>query len=156
MLATCLLSLQGTPYIYEGDELGMTNAYFKDLSQYRDIESLNAFKELTGAGLISADEMMECLALRSRDNARTPVQWDDSPNAGFTTGTPGLRSTPTIPPSTPPPRKRPDSVLNYYKQMITLRKSHLGLIYGSFQLLAEENPRSLPTGVPWPRPARTT
>ena len=84
MLATCLLSLQGTPYIYEGDELGMTNAYFKDLSQYRDIESLNAFKELTGAGLISADEMMECLALRSRDNARTPVQWDDSPNAGFT------------------------------------------------------------------------
>lgn len=62
MLATCLLSLQGTPYIYEGDELGMTNAYFKDLSQYRDIESLNAFKELTGAGLISADEMMECLA----------------------------------------------------------------------------------------------
>lgn len=91
MLATCLLSLQGTPYIYEGDELGMTNAYFKDLSQYRDIESLNAFKELTGAGLISADEMMACLALRSRDNARTPVQWDDSPNAGFTAGTPGSR-----------------------------------------------------------------
>lgn len=94
MLAICLLSLQGTPYIYEGDELGMTNAYFKDLSQYRDIESLNAFKELTGAGLISADEMMECLALRSRDNARTPVQWDDSPNAGFTTGTPWIEVNP--------------------------------------------------------------
>ena len=72
MLATCLLSLQGTPYIYEGDELGMTNAYFKDLSQYRDIESLNAFKELTGAGLISADEMMACLALRSRDQRPHP------------------------------------------------------------------------------------
>ena len=106
----------------------MTNAYFKDLSQYRDIESLNAFKELTGAGLISADEMMECLALRSRDNARTPVQWDDSPNAGFTTGTPWIEVNPNY------------TAINY-KQMIALRKSHLGLIYGSFQLLAEENPQ---------------
>ena len=142
MLATCLLSLQGTPYIYEGDELGMTNAYFKDLSQYRDIESLNAFKELTGAGLISADEMMECLALRSRDNARTPVQWDDSPNAGFTTGTPWIEVNPNYTAiNAAAEEKDPDSVLNYYKQMITLRKSHLGLIYGSFQLLAEENPQ---------------
>ena len=142
MLAICLLSLQGTPYIYEGDELGMTNAYFKDLSQYRDIESLNAFKELTGAGLISADEMMECLALRSRDNARTPVQWDDSPNAGFTTGTPWIEVNPNYTAiNAAAEEKDPDSVLNYYKQMITLRKSHLGLIYGSFQLLAEENPQ---------------
>lgn len=142
MLATCLLSLQGTPYIYEGDELGMTNAYFKDLSQYRDIESLNAFKELTGAGLISADEMMKCLALRSRDNARTPVQWDDSPNAGFTTGTPWIEVNPNYTAiNAAAEEKDPDSVLNYYKQMITLRKSHLGLIYGSFQLLAEENPQ---------------
>ena len=142
MLATCLLSLQGTPYIYEGDELGMTNAYFKDLSQYRDIESLNAFKELTGAGLISADEMMECLALRSRDNARTPVQWDDSPNAGFTTGTPWIEVNPNYTAiNAAAEEKDPDSVLNYYKQMIALRKSHLGLIYGSFQLLDEENPQ---------------
>ena len=142
MLAICLLSLQGTPYIYEGDELGMTNAYFKDLSQYRDIESLNAFKELTGAGLISADEMMECLALRSRDNARTPVQWDDSPNAGFTTGTPWIEVNPNYTAiNAAAEEKDPDSVLNYYKQMITLRKSHLGLIYGSFQLLAEESPQ---------------
>lgn len=106
MLAICLLSLQGTPYIYEGDELGMTNAYFKDLSQYRDIESLNAFKELTGAGLISADEMMECLALRSRDNARTPVSGTTPLTPVLPPAPPGLRSTPTIPPSTPPPRKK--------------------------------------------------
>ena len=157
MLAICLLSLQGTPYIYEGDELGMTNAYFKDLSQYRDIESLNAFKELTGAGLISADEMMECLALRSRDNARTPVQWTTPLTPVLPPAPPGLRSTPTIPPSTPPPRKKdPDSVLNYYKQMIALRKSHLGLITAPSSFWPRRTPRSLPTGVPWPRPARTT
>lgn len=142
MLATCLLSLQGTPYIYEGDELGMTNAYFKDLSQYRDIESLNAFKELTGAGLISADEMMACLALRSRDNARTPVQWDDSPNAGFTAGTPWIQVNPNYTAiNAAAEAKDPDSVLNYYKKMIALRKAHLGLVYGSFQLLAEADPQ---------------
>ena len=142
MLATCLLSLQGTPYIYEGDELGMTNAYFKDLSQYRDIESLNAYKELTGAGLISEQEMMECLALRSRDNARTPVQWDDSPNAGFTTGTPWIGVNPNYTAiNAAAEEKNPDSVLNYYKKMIALRKSHLGLVYGSFQLLAKADPQ---------------
>ena len=142
MLATCLLSLQGTPYIYEGDELGMTNAYFKDLSQYRDIESLNAFHELTGAGLISEQEMMECLALRSRDNARTPVQWDDSPNAGFTTGTPWIAVSPNYTAiNAAAEAKDPGSVLNYYKQMIALRKSHLGLVYGSFQPLAEDDPQ---------------
>ena len=142
MLATCLLSLQGTPYIYEGDELGMTNAYFKRLDQYRDIESLNAYKELTGAGLIPAQEMLDCMALRSRDNARTPVQWDDSPNAGFTTGTPWIEVNPNYTSiNAAAEEKDPGSVLNYYKKMIALRKSHLGLVYGSFQLLAEDDPQ---------------
>ena len=85
---------------------------------------------------------MECLALRSRDNARTPVQWDDTPNAGFTTGTPWIEVNPNYTAiNAAAEEKDPDSVLNYYKQMIALRKSHLGLIYGSFQLLAEENPQ---------------
>ena len=107
MLATCLLSLQGTPYIYEGDELGMTNAYFKDLSQYRDIESLNAFK---GADRRRLD------FCRRNDGVPGPPRPGQRPHpgpVGMTPRTPvlppappGLRSTPTIPPSTPPPRKK--------------------------------------------------
>ena len=112
--------------------------YFDVAWRCNDIDAM--YEELTGAGLISADEMMECLALRSRDNARTPVQWDDSPNAGFTTGTPWIEVNPNYTAiNAAAEEKDPDSVLNYYKQMIALRKSHLGLIYGSFQLLAEEN-----------------
>ena len=140
MLATCLLSLQGTPYIYEGDELGMTNAYFKDLSQYRDIESLNAFKELTGAGLISADEMMECLALRSRDNARTPMQWDASENAGFTTGTPWIGIADNYKAINAAAEvDDPDSVRSFYKMLVHLRKTHKVISEGKIEFLYPDN-----------------
>lgn len=137
MLCTCLLTMQGTPYIYEGDELGMTNAYFTELGQYRDIESINAFREMTEAGLIGREEMLKCMALRSRDNSRTPMQWDDSPNAGFTSGTPWIEVNENYKQiNVKAEMADPDSVYSYYKRMIALRKSHLGLIYGSFELLA--------------------
>ena len=78
MLATCLHMMQGTPYVYQGEELGMTNVYFDKLEDYRDIESINFFTEFTESGLMTPEYMMKCLMLRSRDNARTPMQWDDS------------------------------------------------------------------------------
>uniref|UniRef100_UPI00258F301C alpha-amylase family glycosyl hydrolase n=1 Tax=Anaerostipes sp. TaxID=1872530 RepID=UPI00258F301C len=78
MLATCLHMMQGTPYVYQGEELGMTNIYFDKLEDYRDIESINYFEEFTESGLMTPEHMMKCLMLRSRDNARTPMQWDDS------------------------------------------------------------------------------
>jgi len=140
MLATCLLSLQGTPYIYQGEELGMTNIYFDSLSSYRDIESIQCYRELTDAGLISEEEMLECLKLRSRDNARTPMQWDGSANAGFTSGTPWIevnRNYPEINAASQADDSR--SVLSYYKKMIQIRKSELGLVYGDFILLEPEH-----------------
>ena len=83
MLATCIHMMQGTPYVYQGEELGMTNIYFDKLEDYRDIESINYFKEFTESGLMTPEHMMKCLMLRSRDNARTPMQWDDSKQGEF-------------------------------------------------------------------------
>lgn len=140
MLATCLLSLKGTPYIYQGDELGMTNAYFTNMSYYRDIESLHAFQEFTEAGLITEEEMLECLKCRSRDNARTPMQWDASENAGFTEGMPWIdvnRNYQHI--NAEDEMQDEHSVWNYYRRMIRVRKSEEGLVYGSFTLLEPEN-----------------
>ena len=80
--------LRGTQYVYQGEELGMTNVYFDKLEDYRDIESINYFEEFTESGLMTPEHMMKCLMLRSRDNARTPMQLDDSKQAGFTDGEP--------------------------------------------------------------------
>lgn len=142
MLATCLLSLQGTPYIYQGDELGMTNPRFDNISDYRDIESLHAFQEYTEAKLISEEEMLECLKLRSRDNARTPMQWDDSANAGFTSGKPwiGVNKNYTEV-NVKAELEDKKSVWHYYQKMIALRKAHLGLVYGTYTLVEEEHPQ---------------
>ena len=89
MLAMVLHGMQGTPYIYQGEELGMTNPGFTDIEQYRDVESLNMFRELSEQGRDSA-ELLAILATKSRDNSRTPMQWNASPNAGFTQGTPWI------------------------------------------------------------------
>lgn len=124
MLATCIHLLRGTPYIFQGEELGITNAGYTNISQYRDVESLNYYKIMLKNGK-TEEEALEVLRQRSRDNGRTPMQWDDSANAGFTSGTPWI---------TPPDNYRtinaameeqdPDSILHYYKKLILLRKEN--------------------------------
>jgi len=94
MLATFTLMLQGTPYIYEGEEIGMTNVAFESIGDYRDIETLNIYRELVEEKRLNPGEVMSIIHARSRDNARTPMQWDDREQAGFTTGSPWIKVNP--------------------------------------------------------------
>lgn len=140
MLATCLHMMQGTPYVYQGEELGMCNAYFDKLEDYRDIESLNAYKELTETCGVSHEEMMGYLKRISRDNARTPMQWDDSANDGFTTGTPWIKVNSNY--KTVNAKQQttdPDSVFSYYKELIRLRHENDIIVYGEYELLEPQN-----------------
>ena len=140
MLGTCLHMMQGTPYVYQGKELGMCNAYFDQLEDYRDIESLNAYKELTETCGVSHEEMMGYLKRISRDNARTPMQWDDSANAGFTTGTPWIKVNSNYPKVNAKQEvSDPDSVFSYYKKLIRLRHENEIIVYGDYKLLAPED-----------------
>jgi oligo-1,6-glucosidase len=141
MLATCLHMMQGTPYIYQGEELGMTNAYFEKLSDYRDLETLNAYREYTENGLATGEEMMRYFKEISRDNARTPMQWDTAPNAGFTTGTPWIAVNKNyLEINAAAEEGDPASVLNYYKALIRLRRQHSIVIDGTFVPLLENDP----------------
>ncbi|SCP98813.1 oligo-1,6-glucosidase [Anaerobium acetethylicum] len=140
MLATCLHMMQGTPYVYQGEELGMTNYPFNDMSQFRDIESINAYKEWVGSGRVSHEEMMRCLCLKSRDNARTPMQWDASGHAGFTKGIPWIAVNPNYQ-EVNASREIADeeSVFHYYKKLIGLRKQHKIMVYGDYELLLPDS-----------------
>ena len=140
MLATCIHMMQGTPYVYQGEELGMCNANFDDLKDYRDIESLNAYRDLTEKNGVSHDMMMGYLKCVSRDNARTPMQWDDSKNAGFTTGTPWIKVNSNY--QTVNAKQQvgnPDSVFSYYKKLIQLRHENEIVVYGDYELLVPES-----------------
>lgn len=140
MLATCIHMMQGTPYVYQGEELGMCNANFDDLKDYRDIESLNAYRDLTEKNGVSHDMMMGYLKRVSRDNARTPMQWDDSKNAGFTTGTPWIKVNSNY--QTVNAKQQvgnPDSVFSYYKKLIQLRHENEIVVYGDYELLVPES-----------------
>ena len=140
MIATCLHMLKGTPYIYQGEELGMTNAYFDKLEDYRDIESINAFHQYVDNGLVKAEDMMRYLKEISRDNARTPMQWDASPNAGFTTGTPWIRVNPNYKEiNAAACTADPDSVFHYYQELIRLRHTLPVIVYGKFEGLLEDS-----------------
>lgn len=140
LLATCLHMMQGTPYVYQGEELGMCNAYFDKLEDYRDIESINAYHELTEQCGVSHEEMMGYLKRISRDNARTPMQWDDSKNAGFTTGTPWLKINANYPEVNAKAQVNdPDSVFSYYKKLIRLRHENEIIVYGDYELLEAES-----------------
>ena len=140
MIATCLHMLKGTPYIYQGEELGMTNAYFDKLEDYRDIESINAFHQYVDSGLVTAEDMMRYLKEISRDNARTPMQWDDSRNAGFTTGTPWIRVNPNYKEiNAAACTADPDSVFHYYQELIRLRHTLPVIVYGKFEGLLEDS-----------------
>lgn len=139
-IATCLHMVQGTPYVYQGEELGMTNTVFNSVKDFRDIESINAFNELTEKGVISAEELFPKICHKSRDNARTPMQWDDSKNAGFTTGTPWMAVNPNYTKiNAKEQMEREDSVFNYYKKLIALRKDYEIIVYGDYNLLFPED-----------------
>ena len=143
-IATMLHMMQGTPYVYQGEELGMTNCPFGTIENYRDIESINAYRELTGTGLREKEELLDCIAYKSRDNARTPMQWTGGKNAGFTSGTPWIMVNPnyqTI--NAEAELQDPDSVFHHYQKLISLRRhspwSDL-IVYGHYRLLAPEDP----------------
>ena len=124
MLATAIHMLRGTPYIYQGEELGMTNAHFTTLDQYRDVESINRYHILKDQGVPEA-EIFRILGARSRDNGRTPMQWTAGPNAGFTTGTPWLQVNPNAAEiNAEACLADPESVLHYYRQLVALRKQY--------------------------------
>ena len=144
MLATCLHMMQGTPYVYQGEELGMTNVYFDKLEDYRDIESINFFTELTEAGLMTPEYMMKCLMLRSRDNARTPMQWDDSAQAGFTDGESWIKVNPNYKEINAAQQlEDPNSIFHYYQKLIRLRKEKDIIVYGGFETLYRDDEQIL-------------
>jgi oligo-1,6-glucosidase len=143
-IATVLHMMQGTPYVYQGEELGMTNYPFRSIEDFRDLESINAYYELTQAGLRQPEELLDAIAYKSRDNARTPMQWDSSENAGFTTGTPWLPVNPNYTSINAQAQLQdPDSVFHYYRKLIALRRNSPWsdlIVYGDYQLLAPEDP----------------
>lgn len=140
MLGTCLHMMQGTPYVYQGEELGMTNYPFKSLEEFRDIESINAYHELTKKGVVSQEEMFRYISYKGRDNARTPMQWDDSANAGFTTGTPWISVNPNYTEINAKEQvERLDSVFHYYQKLIALRKANEIIVYGVYELLCPDS-----------------
>ena len=121
-LAMLIHLMRGTPYIYQGEELGMTNAYFTDINQYRDVESTNYFRILTESGT-SKEEALDIIAARSRDNGRTPMQWDGTAGAGFTTGTPWLGIPDNhITINAEAEENDPTSIYAFYKELVRLRK----------------------------------
>ena len=140
MLATAIHLMRGTPYIYQGEELGMTNAGYTDISQYRDVESLNYYEILRSRGLTDG-EALQVLSERSRDNGRTPMQWDGGPLAGFTEGEPwiGIPENHTYI-NSEAEMADPDSVWSYHKRLIALRKAHPAVAAGGIGFLFRECP----------------
>lgn len=140
MLATCLHMLQGTPYIYQGEELGMTNYPFKSPDDFRDIESINAYREWCSEGRLSHEVFWPCITFKSRDNARTPMQWDDSAQAGFTTGTPWIAVNPNYTEiNAKAETADPDSIFHYYRKLIALRRENPIMVYGKYEPMMEDS-----------------
>ena len=140
MLATMIHLLRGTPYIYQGEELGMTNAGFTDISQYRDVESLNHFRILQEKGLTEQDAY-RILQIHSRDNSRTPVQWNAGRNGGFTDGTPWISVNENCGKINAETELLDgDSIFHYYKKLVQLRKELDVIAYGKIEALAERHP----------------
>ena len=141
MLATCLHMMQGTPYVYQGEELGMTNCPFNTLENFRDLESINAFHELTEQGKKTEEEMMAAISYKGRDNARTPMQWDDSTYAGFSTAQPWIMVNPNYTKINAKDQvNREDSVFKYYQKLISLRHNSDLIVYGTYDLLLADDP----------------
>ncbi|GAA0078533.1 oligo-1,6-glucosidase [Clostridium sp. CTA-5] len=140
MLATCLHMMKGTPYIYQGEEIGMTNVKFESLDDYKDIEIKNAYNDLVIKKGRPHHEMMEGIYDRGRDNARTPMQWDDTDNAGFTTGKPWLKVNSNYKDiNVKSQLKDRDSIFNYYRKLIQIRKNNKTVVYGNYELILEDS-----------------
>jgi oligo-1,6-glucosidase len=138
LLATLIHMLQGTPYIYQGEEIGMTNVAFESIEDYRDIETCNMYRELVEEKGVAPRTVLEIIHARSRDNARTPIQWDESKNAGFTTGAPWIKVNPNYPEiNVQQALADPDSVFAYYQKLIQLRKENPVIVYGSYDLIPD-------------------
>ena len=140
MLATCVHMMQGTPYVYQGEELGMTNCPFNTLKNLRDLESINAFHELTEQGKISEEDMLAAINYKGRDNARTPMQWDDSDYAGFSTAEPWIMVNPNYTKINAKDQvNREDSVFKYYQKLIRLRHESDLIVYGTYDLILDDD-----------------
>lgn len=139
MLATALHMLQGTPYIYQGEEFGMTNPNFNTIDEYRDVESLNIFKIKKNEGM-DKQEILDILKQKSRDNSRTPVQWDSSQHAGFTTGTPWIQTASSYKEiNAEKALNDPNSIFFHYQKLNQLRKQYDVITDGEFQLIVDED-----------------
>ncbi|WP_245446989.1 glycoside hydrolase family 13 protein [Mucilaginibacter celer] len=140
MLTTFLMTMRGTPYYYNGDELGMTNAGFTTIDDYRDVQTLNEYQRQKNIGG-DLPKYLQRIAFESRDNGRTPFQWNGDKNAGFTTGTPWIKvnsNYKTI--NAAQQEKDRNSTLNYFRRVVKLRKDNLALVYGKYTLLDAQNP----------------
>jgi oligo-1,6-glucosidase len=140
MLATLLHMMKGTPYVYQGEEIGMTNVRFESIDDYRDIETMNMYREQKEEG-IPEKQIMESIYAKGRDNSRTPMQWNASRHAGFTTGTPWIKINPNYQEvNAEQAVAYPNSVYHYYRKLIQLRKEHDIVVYGDYDLLLEDHP----------------
>ncbi|MFK4466459.1 oligo-1,6-glucosidase [Bacillus sp. RC252] len=141
MLATVLHMMKGTPYIYQGEEIGMTNVRFESIDEYRDIETLNMYKEKVIERGEDIDKVMQSIYIKGRDNARTPMQWDDREHAGFTTGEPWIAVNPNYKEiNVKQAIQDEESIFYYYKKLIELRKNNEIVVYGTYDLILENNP----------------
>ncbi|CAM2076671.1 MAG: Alpha amylase [uncultured Clostridium sp.] len=139
MFATLLHGMKGSPYIYQGEELGMTNVKFEDINEYNDIESLNMYKDRLSKGY-THDEIMESIYAKGRDNARTPMQWDSTENAGFTTGTPWIAVNKNYNEiNAKQCLQDENSIFHHYRKLIDIRKNNDTIIYGDYSLLCPED-----------------
>ncbi|RKD28768.1 alpha,alpha-phosphotrehalase [Thermohalobacter berrensis] len=139
MLATTIHMLRGTPYIYQGEEIGMTNPYFDSIDLYKDVESINYYNILKDQGK-DEKEIIKILQAKSRDNSRTPMQWDTSENAGFTTGTPWISVAKNYKEiNTENALNNKDSVFYHYQNLIKLRKEYDVIAYGDFKIILKDH-----------------
>jgi oligo-1,6-glucosidase len=142
MIGAILLSLRGTPIIYQGDEIGMTNTKFHNIDDYRDIRTINTYKERVVSGGESIESFMKDIWQVSRDNARTPMQWNSNKNAGFTDVTPWIKVNSNYKQvNVENELKDSSSIVNFYKKLISLRKQHKSIIDGEFKLILEDDPK---------------
>ncbi|MCM3126048.1 MULTISPECIES: alpha-glucosidase [unclassified Mesobacillus] len=141
MLATCLHMMQGTPYIYQGEEIGMTNVKFESIEHYQDVETLNMFREKRSLG-VPTEDIMKSIYVKGRDNARTPMQWNEQTHSGFTKGTPWIKVNPRYKEiNVEAALADKESIFYHYKHLIALRKKLDVITTGDFNLLFEDHPK---------------